>query len=165
MLTKPEPLRIRLTRLNPTHHRFEAIPADGGVTIRELETRSFLTHDLVHYALESEAGLTNSFYGQLARGQDHEDMLQPISVEARQTEFVVGPLQTAIMGEVNAEAFVARILEVKQQIGGDAPAWLSSELIERVVKRLRGLQGRWKATPFGETMELVFPPVVFPPEA
>ena len=158
MLTRPEPLRIRLTRLNPTHHRFEAIRADGGVTMRELETRSFLTHDLVHYALESEAGLTNSFYGQLARGQDHTDMDQPVSLEARQTEFIVGPLQTAITAKVDAAAFVARILEVNQQIGGEAPAWLSSGLIERVVKRLRGLQGRWKATPFGEAMELAFPP-------
>jgi hypothetical protein len=150
-------LRIRFTRLNPTHHRFEAIRADGGVEMRELETRSFLTHDLVHYAVESEAGLANSFYGLLARGAGYDAMQQPISDEAMQTEFVVGPLQTAIKGEVDPEAFVVRIVEVQQQMGGIAPEWLTPDLIGRVVRRLRGLQGRWKATAFGEAMELEFP--------
>jgi hypothetical protein len=153
-------LRLRFTRLNPTHHRFEAIRADGGVQMRELETRSFLLHDFVHYAVESEAGLQNSFYGLLARGADYDAMQQPISGEAMQTEFVVGPLQTAIKGEVDAAAFVALMVEVQQQMGGAAPDWLTPDMIERATQRLRSLQGRWKATPFGETMELVFPPNV-----
>ena len=158
MPTTLKPLRIRLTRLTSTHHRFEAIGADGGVTMRELETRSFLTHDLVHYALESEAGLMNSFYGRLARGAEDYALSSPSSGEAMETERVVGPLQTAIQNEVDVEAFVARLIDVQREIGREPPAWLNADLIERAIKRLRGLQGRWRATPFGETMELLFPP-------
>lgn len=61
-------LIVRFTRLNPTHHRFEAIRADGARDVRELETHSLLTHDLVHFALESEGKLSDGFYGGLLRG-------------------------------------------------------------------------------------------------
>lgn len=150
-------LRIRLTRLNPTHHRFEAIRADGHVDARELETRSFLVHDLVHFALESEAGLTTSFYGQLAAGGVYEDLGAPIAGEAMETESVVGPLQTAIRGEVDAEVFVARIREVRRQLERPALAWLTPEIVAGAVACYRRLAGRWKATPFGETMVLDWP--------
>ena len=36
------------------------------------------------------------------------------------------------------------------------PRWLSGAFIDAVRERMRRLEGQWKATPFGETMELVF---------
>jgi hypothetical protein len=147
-------LIVRLTRLSPTHHRFEAVRADGTREARELETRSFLIHDLVHFALESEAGLRHGFYGALTRGAGYE--AQPDNVEAMQVESVVGPLQGALKGDVGAEAFVARLRSHQESIGARAPDWLTAELIARVLARLRQLQGQWRATPFGETMELRF---------
>lgn len=38
------------------------------------ETRSYLVHDLLHYAVESEAGLSGGFWGNLARGKTLADM-------------------------------------------------------------------------------------------
>jgi hypothetical protein len=98
----PPALRIRLTRLNPTHHRFEAIRATGSVETRVLETRSFLIHDLGYFALESEAALSPSFYGQHAAGGPLEDPDMPVSGEGTDTGFVVGPLQAAVQGDVDA---------------------------------------------------------------
>ena len=47
----------------------------GGRTERvECETRSYLVHDLLHYAVESEAGLDGGFWGHLARGKTLADM-------------------------------------------------------------------------------------------
>jgi hypothetical protein len=141
---------VRFTRLNPTHHRFEAVRDDGAIESRELETRSFLTHDLVHFALESEGKLADGFYGAIARGGAYE------TEATAAIESVVGPLQGAIKGEVDASAFVQRFRSVQEKIGGHMPDWLSEDLIARTVARLRQLQGQWRATPFGQTMELRF---------
>jgi hypothetical protein len=148
-------LRIRFTRLTNDRHRFEAIRPDGEVEVRELETRSFLLHDLVHFAIESEAGLGDSFYGQLARGAGYEDMAS--GGEGVRTEMVVGVLQGALKGEIDPEAFVARMKETWATIDREPPGWLTPELIARALERLRQIQGRWRATPFGQTMELEFP--------
>ena len=119
------------------------------------ETKSLLLHDLVHFAVESEAGLREAFYGSVARGGNYD--AEPWTDEAREAESVVGPLQGALKGVVDSDAFVTRFRAAQQSIGSTAPAWLTPELIARVLERLHQLQGQWRATPFGETMELSFP--------
>jgi len=147
-------LFIRFTRLNPTHHRFEAIRPDGTRDVREFETRSLLLHDLVHFAVESEGGLRGGFYGTLADGANY-DAPRPDS-EAQAVEYVVGPLQGALKGEIDPDVFVTRLQGVQRSIGNEPPAWLTADLIRRALERLRRLRGQWQATPFGETMELRF---------
>jgi hypothetical protein len=153
-----QPLRIRLRRVSPTHHRFEAIRADGGVEVRELETRSLLLHDLVHFAVEAEARLEDSFYGRLARGGDYDASASIWDAEAGDTERVVAALQGAAQGDVDPDAFVARLRAYCGEIGVAAPGWLSAEVVAGALVRLHALRGRWNATPFGETLELAFPP-------
>jgi hypothetical protein len=152
------PLRIRLTRLSNDRHRFEAIRPNGEVEVRELETRSLLLHDLVHFAVESEAGLRNSFYGQLARGVGYDDMAMtgPDTPEGAKTEMVVGVLQGAIKGEVDPDVFVRQMKDAWANIGREPPEWITPEAIAGALRRLRVLQGLWRATPFGKTLELEF---------
>lgn len=147
-------LVIRFTRLNQTHHRFEAIRADGTREVREFETRSLLLHDLVHFAVESEAKLSGGFYGTLAESANYDAPRE--GSEAMAIESVVGPLQGALKGEVDAEAFVTRHRGMQQSIGSQSPDWMTAEMIARALERLRRLQGQWRATPFGQTMELRF---------
>ncbi len=66
-------LALRFTRVSPTHHRFEYRRPDGSGEAVEMETRSFLFHNLLHYAVESEAGLRGSFYGILGKIGGYED--------------------------------------------------------------------------------------------
>jgi hypothetical protein len=145
---------VRFTRLNPTHHRFEAIRADGTREMRVFETKSLLLHDLVHFSVESEAELRGGFYGALADGGAYDTLLD--GSEAMAIESVVGPLQGAVKGEVNPNAFVARHREMQQSMGSQSPDWLTPDLIARALERLRQLQGQWRATAFGDTMELRF---------
>lgn len=147
-------LIVRFTRLNPTHHRFEAIRADGTREVREFETKSLLLHDLVHFAVESEAKLRGGFYGALAAGAAYDT--PRAGSEAMAIESVVGPLQGAVKGEVDADTFVARHREMQANMGSASPEWLTPDLITRALERLRQLQGQWRATPFGETLELRF---------
>ncbi len=71
---------VKLTKISPTHHRFEYVRADGTGEKLELETKTFLYHDLLHFAVESEAGLKNSFYGLLEKKEDYTALTAPSNI-------------------------------------------------------------------------------------
>jgi len=154
-------LTIRLTRLSPTHHRFAYLRVDGTGESLELVTREFLTHDLIHFAVETEAGLRGSFYGLLDRIGGYAELSlagAALGGEAQVTEMIVGPLQNALGPATPAANVAERIADFMRDMEMLPPRWLTSDFIEAVRERVRRLQGEWKATPFGETMELVFEP-------
>jgi hypothetical protein len=155
---------IRLTRLTNERHRLELVRDDGTREARELETRSALLHDLVHYAVETEAGLGASFYGQIASGKNYEALTAEPSddPEAMQTEAVVARIQGLTKNDdawsqADAGGTAESIAAGFRALGGTPPAWLTADLIGRVRERLRRVQGRWRATPFHGTLELDFP--------
>jgi hypothetical protein len=154
---------IRLTRLTNERHRLEFVRDDGSSEARDLETRSALLHDLVHYAVETEARLEASFYGQLAGGKTYEELTaEPSSdPEAMQTEAVVARIQGLTKNDAWSRADPGDIAESIsagfRALGHAPPAWLTADLIVRVRERLRRVQGRWRATPFHHTLELDFP--------
>ncbi len=148
---------VRLTRLSNDRHAFEAVRSDGATERLELETRSFLLHDLVHFALESEAGLDAGFFGLLARGEPYQSSAETFAGEAGRIEKVVAMLQGAVSGgDVDPVVFVERASAAFESLGERAPDWLTVGLVERTLERLRALRGHWRATPFGKTMELEF---------
>jgi len=154
-------LTLRFTRLSPTHHRFEYRRADGSGEAIEMETRSLLVHDLLHYAVESEAGLRGSFYGVLGKIGGYEELSvaggAALGGEIAITERVVGALTGAARREdLDEAAFVAQVTEFLDAYEGRAPRWLTPALVAAVRERMRQLLGRWRATPFGQTMELDF---------
>lgn len=153
-------LVVRFTRVSPAHHRVDLVRG-GTTTSYQLETRSTLLHDLVHYALETEVPLRASFYGLLARGVRYEELAQ-IDIRAADseiavTERVAGPLQGAYKRGVDPKSFLAAFSAYEAACGRRAPAWLTEDLIARAVARLRALDGQWRATRFGASMELRFP--------
>jgi hypothetical protein len=156
-------MQIRLTRLTNERHRFEVVRDDGTGEAHELETRSALPHDLVHYAVETEAGLNASFYGRLARGETYAALtLEPSGdPEAMQTEAVVARIQGVAKNDawsgVDPERFAASIAAGFRSLGHEPPTWLSGELLGRVRDCLRRVQGRWRATPFHQPLVLTFP--------
>lgn len=154
-------LTLRFTRLSPTHHRFEYRRADGTGEAIEMESRSLLLHDLLHYAVESEAALKGSFYGILDKVGGYEELSvaggAALGGEIAITERVVGALTGAMQqDDLDAEAFAAQVREYLDLYEERAPRWFNPAFTSAVRERMRELTGRWKATPFGETMELVF---------
>ena len=158
-------LGLRFTRLSPTHHRFEYRRADGSGEAVEAETDAVLLHDLLHYAVESEAGLKGSFYGILDRIGGYQELSvaggAALGGEIAVTERVVGAIAEAEAG-LDDEAFAATVsatvsatLTLYEE---RAPRWLTPAFIAAVRERMRRLTARWNATPIGETMQLEFPP-------
>jgi hypothetical protein len=154
---------VRLTRLTNERHRLELVRDDGTREAHELETRSTLLHDLVHYAVETEAGLNASFYGRLASGTAYAALVTEPSpdAEALQTELVVvrvqGIAKSDSWTDVDPASLAESINAGFRSLGNRPPAWLTGDLIVRVRERLRRVQGQWRATPFHQTLVLEFP--------
>jgi hypothetical protein len=152
-------LTLRFTRLSPAHHRFEYRRADGSGEVLELETRSFLVHDLLHYAVESEAGLRGSFYGLLDRIGGYAELsvsVGGLGGEAQLTEMIVGPLTSTLDSELDADALISAISGYFDDMDLRPPRWFTPAFVAAVRERMRRLEGQWKATPFGEAMVLTF---------
>lgn len=162
---------LRLTRLTNRRHRFEIVRDDGTREAHEMETRSTLLHDLVHYAVETEARLDASFYGRLASGATYEALTAEPAMgpESMQTESVVGRIQGIAKNDgwagMDPQELAASIAAGFRSVGQEPPAWLTGDLIMRVRERLRRVLGQWRATPFHETLELEFPSRRAPPAA
>ena len=148
-------MRILMTRSSPDRHRFAIVRRDGSAESVDLETRSMLVHDLVHYAVEIEVPFQQGFYGLLAKGKrlsDLNDQTQPwpVGTEIAAAEGLVGPLQTMLKGEF--DPIVARS---KFEMFSDNPPPV--ELLTRIGHRFRAVHGKYTSTKFGETLELDWP--------
>jgi hypothetical protein len=134
-------LTLRFTRISPTHHRFDYRREDG----------------------TGEARLKGSFYGILAKIGGYEELAvnggAALGGEIAITERVVGAVTGALNDEaLGDEAFIERVGEYLDLFEEKAPRWFTPKFMAAVRERLRQLTGRWKATPFGQTMELIFDP-------
>ena len=129
----------------------EVIRADGTREREEHETRSFLMHDLLHYAVEREAGLDIGFWGTLAAGTPMTENAELVIVEQ-----IVGALHGLTKQRPAAEV-AAGIRRYAEANGAPLPPWLTDEMIEGAQERMRQLRGHWNATPFGGVMELDWP--------
>src|SRR5262245_29220945 len=138
----PPTLSIRLTRISPTHHRLAYARPDGTGETIQLETKSCLVHDLIHFAVESEAGLMKSFYGHLARASSYAELgaLDPsFRDEIGVTERIVGSLSGVIKSNVDPHAFLTVMKNMFDAFGESPPAWLTADFVLRVKERMRRL--------------------------
>lgn len=153
-------LVIRLKRLSPTHHEFAYAREDGSGEAVSLETKTLLFHDLLHFAVETEGGLRDSFYGKLAAGRSLAELkaaaMEMLAGEAAVTERAVGALTGAISSGAPADQATAAYRRLEEAMGGPPPAWFDEAFVERVRERMRRLTGEWNATTFGESMILTF---------
>jgi len=144
-------MKIVLTRLSNDRYRLSIERADGSRAERELETRSVLLHDLVHHAVEAEAGIEDGFWGLLAAGKGFDELLdcEPPGAGISLAESLVGPLQSVWNDRLDPDRYV----EVARQ---RAP-FVDRAFVDRVRERIRRLWGHWRGTPFHQSMELTWP--------
>ncbi|MFY9345714.1 MAG: hypothetical protein WAT39_24700 [Planctomycetota bacterium] len=156
-------MRVLLHKTWHDRHVMEVHRADGTTLRRELETRSTLRHDLMHWAFEHAAGLRDSFFGRLERGDDPDQgggamAVQPPGgpppAEVHATEMLVGMLQGAVARAVEPGAFVAFAGEMLAQHGQRTPAFFTPELVRTVLAHYRQLVGKWDSLRHGGVLQL-----------
>lgn len=145
-------LIARLHRHSAERHTLALRVDDGPIVSVELETRSFLVHDLVHWCVEAELELDEGFWGLLARGVPLEvlnDREMPPSTFTTlgHVEGLVGPLQSYLQGRLPRHLLVEAL-----------PASFTPANLSGVETRFKTALGAWKATPFGAALELTWPP-------
>ena len=104
-------LQTLLTRVSSTHHRFQYVRENGTGESVELETKTYLKHDVTHFVLESGAGLTDGFFGLLAQGRTLKELADISETnfptkEALNVERVVGPLSGFLESDQDPEDLI-----------------------------------------------------------
>jgi len=147
---------ITFRKVSDERHLLEVAWDDGRREGMDCETRSYLTHDLLHYAVEAEAGIQTGFWGRLAAGAslaEMNDRTKPMDPEMAAIEQVVGALSASVKGR-SAAGVVAGMRRFADSLDATMPEWLTEAFVQGVQERMRRLMGRWKATPYGASMEL-----------
>lgn len=155
-------MQIRLKKGRDGPDSLACVRDDGTSTWRRIQ-RGLAFHDLAHYAVETEIGIADGFFGLVESGWSFEDL---VSAEERShippgsmwVEFVVSTFLTeAASGELHdAETFNECVSKSAARLGIDEPRRLEAEEIARVRGSLLSLVARWRALPLGETLELAF---------
>lgn len=149
-------MRVRFTKLGGGRHRLEVFRPDG-VDAMDCETRSFLLHDLTHFALETAAGLSTGFYGLLAQGRQLADMHGGVwQAQALEIEQAVGALHNLAKGMADARQVLERLKSLRRAQGLGMPKWLTEQAINDAAEHLRRLTGHWASLKPGEHLELEF---------
>lgn len=145
---------VCFTKVSDEKHQFSFKREDGSQGTSDLVSRSFLLHDFVHLALESEAQFEQAFYGLLALGTSLEELNIRgegfLTRELELAEALTGPMQAVYNGRFSPEDYVT-------QLGARAPELVSLEFVQRVLGRIRKLMGHYRSLKYGETMEASFP--------
>jgi hypothetical protein len=152
-------MRIAFRKLTDERHELTISRDPASSETVECETRSYLTHDLLHYAVEVEAGVEAGFWGRLAAGAtiaEMNDRTRPMDNEMAAIEQMVGALTASVKGRSAAEV-VAGMNRFATSLGASLPGWLTETFVLAVQERMRQLLGRWRATPRGSTLDLTWP--------
>jgi hypothetical protein len=152
-------LEVEIAKLSNERHLLRVRRADSSAEEVELETRSYLLHDLVHWAIEAESSIDDGFWGLLAQGVTLEaladrTMTEPLSPGLALAERLVGPFQAVHNERLAASRYV-------EQARGVAP-FVDEAWVERVSERLRRLTGAWRAVTFSQALALRWPPLADP---
>jgi len=154
-------MRILLTKISDNRHALEVVRRDGSRDSVELVTREALMHDFLHYAFESLLPTQGGFWGVLASGKSFADLNDRSGESVRDhaetlaaTEGAVGML-TGLISLSEDEAF-ARLCWVHECQQRTPPPWATKAFLSKLLERMRQLQGQWKATPFRESMEILW---------
>ena len=157
-------MRVELVRRADGRTTLRCTRADGSVTWQTQRTGHaafFTLHDLTHYAVETELGFREGFFGLVARGWEIDDTTGkgrrgPLPPEALVVEQLVGALDRERTSSTPwaAAEFNALLADTADS---EAPApTVSDQDLARIRAKVAELAERWMALGAGETLVLRF---------
>ena len=159
-------LRIHITKRTDGGAVLKCVRSDGTETWQKQsghQAAFFPLHDLTHYAVESELGIHDAFYGLVAAGWSIADTTGKgtrgaLPPDALFVESVVGTLDTerASGSRWTADEFNESAARHAANGGRPAPRRLTDDELARIRKRRAELFERWRELPAGHALELTF---------
>jgi len=120
-----------------------------------------LFHDLLHYAVESTLSTQRGFWGTLASGKSMADLNGRSGESVKENadtlyvvEGIVGAMSSIVAMPVD-QGF-AKLRWFSESQGQEPPEWCTESFVVNVSEHMRRLLGRWKATPYGESMRIAW---------
>lgn len=157
---KSRAVRIIFRKISNERHELTIARDDGRRETVACETRSTLPHDILHHAVEAEAGLRDGFWGLLAAGHSLADMndRSGASLGARRADIMaverlVGALSPIAKGAASTDVMTG-MCRYAESLDMALPPWLTAPFIDAISERFHRLLGHWRATPLGAAMEL-----------
>lgn len=136
--------------------------ADGSRTWAHLQP-AIVTHDFVHFAVETTLGLRGGFWGLVASGWSPAAFEEPgtaaqLSEEASWTEFAVGCVWRESWGQppLDVDELAAELVVHAANHGWKSPRAIGADELARIRTRVAELHSRWLVVEPGGTLELVF---------
>ncbi|PYI90861.1 MAG: hypothetical protein DME97_16025 [Verrucomicrobia bacterium] len=140
--------------------------ADGSVTWQRNDDRNarfFPLHDLTHYAVETELGFSQGFFGLIAKGWNIDETTGQtargaLPNEALEVEYIVSAFsaERAAGAIASAAEFNQLARTFASAKGMPPPRPLSDEDLVRVRSRFDELAAKWRSLQPDETLELTF---------
>jgi hypothetical protein len=159
-------VKITITRHRDGSVVLHVMRADGTIEWQKQSGQQaafFPLHDLTHYAVESELGITAAFWGLLASGWSIEDTTGKgrrgaLPVEAVFVEAVVGTLdvERASGTRWTADEFNDSLGRHIRSSGRTVPRVLTDDELRRIRRRRAELFEQWAAIPPGGSLQLDF---------
>ena len=155
-------LTLYIKKISDQHHEFRYVRSDGSGETLTLDSKTFLLHDLIHFAVESRAGLADSFYGLLVSGETYDSLNEKHSIkdgfggELGMTERIVGGLTPVMKGNATPEQFLAAARNLIEAYNRKLPMWLDQGFIADVQEHIRRIVGEWNSIAYGDTLILHF---------
>lgn len=145
--------------------QLRCVRRDGSTTGCGMPRQGILSHDLVHYVVESTLGWRHAFYGMVAAGTDigpamaqaHDPADRALADQAVHAEAVVESLQAQLWSPAAFDdamflAGVRGACETRARSVPALPAGAGRMLFDAVL----ALDARWQALPWYGALELEF---------
>jgi hypothetical protein len=155
-------LKIKFTRGKDKKDVLAVFREDGSTSWQHQQA-GIPVHDLTHFAVESNLGLKNGFYGLLAQGWDisrltAKDVRAILPPEGLWTELVVGLIQTERLSPepLSAQEFNDLLTKEQTERGLKIDRVLKDEELNRIRLSFLDLYSRWRQLQPGQTLDLEF---------
>jgi hypothetical protein len=147
-------MKIGIKRASAYQCEYTVTRDDGSVEVISLDTKTYLIHDVCHFAVEKHLAYANGFWGMLSQGFSFGELFGKDNMQAKELrliEEVVGPVQSVYWGHIRKEDFQQFI----EHTGFDVP----EGVLDACLGEIEGILRMWEPLSVGESLALEWVPV------
>lgn len=142
-------MKIEVVKKNGTTHLYKIQRSNGTGEEIELDTKTYLLHDICHYVTESILHYSKGFWGMLAAGYTFQSLFgkeNPQTAELRFIEQIVGPVSMVYLGQIQPADYITYTAHLDF-------SW-PDNFIQQAVKQVQDSMNAWEKLKYQEQLVL-----------
>lgn len=144
-------MKIEIKKVTNYQCEYTITRNDKSVEQITLDTKTYLVHDICHYAVEKNLGYSKGFWGMLSQGYTFSELFgknNPQTEELRFIEQVVGPVQSVYSGHIPQQDF--------EQYIGHLNFTMTENILESCLVDIRAIIEKWEQLAADQQLILEF---------